>query len=170
MQMKQRVGQMVEREPHPAEFGAQHLEDGLKFGPPGLRVPGHTEVGGLPHSIVKAETGSTAPVRMRLNPFGEHAAEEKRVVAQMGTEGESLFRRTGIKMGQEIRDVREIARGGIFFIGRSESVDVGKGKKDSGDIIGQSPFVERDAPEYAPGDYVKVERCGNLQTSGIVEE
>jgi hypothetical protein len=45
-----------------------------------------------------------------------------------------------------------------------------KGEEDRRDIIGQCTFIERDLPQNAPRQDVKVERGRNLEKAQVVDQ
>ena len=61
--MQQRVGEVVERDAHAAEFAAEHAENRLELRAPRLRMIGHAEVSRLPDRLVKAEARRAAALR-----------------------------------------------------------------------------------------------------------
>ncbi len=155
--MQERIGQAVEGNANAMEAATQLLEDGVELGAPRERMLRDVQVGRPAHRLVEAEPRCPAPLGVRLDPFGEHAAEKQRVVRDMGAQDVGLLGGTGRQLGQQIGNVGEAARGGGQAVVGLQLAGVRKGEQDGGDVVGQRALVERDLPQNAPRQDIKIE-------------
>ena len=100
MQVKKRLRQIVQREPHPAKFIPQHLENHLVLRPLRQRMARGRQVRCLPDSLIKADPRCPAPLGMGIHPLDKHAAEKERVVRHVRAQHIGLLRRTVVQPRQ----------------------------------------------------------------------
>ena len=120
--------------------------------------------------LVKTEVGRATAADMGVDALGKHSAEEEGIVGDENADKKRLFGRRIASLGQEIGDVDEAARSGVFFAGRAQLAGVGKGEEHGGDVVGEGPFVEGDAPQNAAGEDIEIKRGGDLEAAGLVDD
>jgi hypothetical protein len=170
VKMEQGIGEVVEGEADAVEFFAEHAVDVLKLGAAGLRMVRDGEIGRLADGFVKAEAGGAAAVDVGVDALGKHATEEEGVIGRVHSQNVGLFGRAVAGLGHEIGEVGEAARGGSPVARRLQLARLREGEEDGGDVIGERAFFERDAPQDAAGEDVEIERGGNVEAAGAVND
>lgn len=169
--MHEVVRELIQREADDVKFGGELFEGGLQ---PGLfrgEVAGRAAVGGFAHRLVEIDAGSAAPFGVGVDAFGEDAAEEKGVVAEVRAQEKGLLRGCFGEDFEEVGDVAKGAGGGLFAVGAviAKLVGVGEGGEHGGDVIGEGAVIEPGLEEDAAGEDVEVEGGGELEAADMLE-